>query len=85
METFLHLAVLCLLAFSISTNLTLIGKMKNLEAKVELLLQKKDDIHRSMLALREPLETTKPIKPNNWNSMKEAFKGPSRIEGNERN
>jgi hypothetical protein len=41
--------------------------------------------HRSLLALRESLEATKPIKPNNWDSMKEAFKGPTRVEVNERN
>lgn len=45
----------------------------------------KDDNHRSLLALRDTLETTKPIRPNNWDSMKEAFKGPTRIEINERN
>lgn len=44
----------------------------------------REDIHRSSLALREALETAKPIKPNNWNSVKEAFKGPVRIEINER-
>ena len=45
----------------------------------------KEDIHRSLLALRETLETAKPIKPNNWDSVKEAFKGPARVEINERN
>jgi hypothetical protein len=45
----------------------------------------KEDIHRSSLALRESLETAKPIKPNNWDSVKEAFKGPVRVEINERN
>ncbi len=43
-----------------------------------------DEIHRSLLAIRSPLEATKPIKPNNWNSMKEAFKGPVRIDVDER-
>jgi hypothetical protein len=40
---------------------------------------------RSLMALRETLETTKPIKPNNWDSIKEAFKAPLRTEVNERN
>jgi len=35
--------------------------------------------------LKENLETPKPIKPNNWDSMKEAFKGPTKVEINERN
>lgn len=42
-------------------------------------------LDRSMLSLKDLLETTKPIKPNNWDSVKEAFKGPTRIEVNERN
>jgi hypothetical protein len=44
-----------------------------------------DEMHRSLLALRDSLETAKPIKPNNWDSVKEAFKGPVRIDINERN
>lgn len=43
------------------------------------------DLQRSMLALRDSLETTKPMKSNNWDSVREAFKGPVRIEVNERN
>lgn len=42
----------------------------------------KEDIHRSLLTLRDSLETAKPIKPNNWDSVKEAFKGPARVEIN---
>lgn len=57
-----------------------------LSEKVECLPDMiKEDIHRSLLSLREVLETAKPIKPNNWDSVKEAFKGPVRIEINERN
>lgn len=44
----------------------------------------KDDIHRFLVEQRESL-STRPIKPNNWDSMKEAFKGPTRVEINERN
>jgi hypothetical protein len=43
-----------------------------------------ENIHRFLLAQKEA-ETTKPIRPNNWDSVKEAFKGPVRIEINERN
>lgn len=42
-------------------------------------------LDRSMLSLRELLENAKPIKSNNWDSVREAFKGPARIEINERN
>ncbi len=44
-----------------------------------------NDHDRSLLALRELLEPTKPMKSNNWDSVREAFKGPVRIESNERN
>lgn len=60
----------------------LVGLAEKLEALPDMI---KEDIHRSSLALREALETAKPIKPNNWDSVKEAFKGPVRIEINERN
>ena len=51
-------------------------------------LQKRIDaishvIDRSTLALREHLETIKPIKPNNWDSVKKAFKGTTRVEEDE--
>ena len=42
-------------------------------------------IDRHLSALKELQEPTKPIKPNNWDSVKEAFKGPYRVEINERN
>ena len=41
-------------------------------------------LNRSLLALKESFEA-KPIKPNNWDSFREAFKGPVRVEINERN
>ena len=57
-----------------------------LSEKIDAMPDKfKDDIHRSLLTLREDLEAAKPIKPNNWDSVREAFKGPMRIEINERN
>lgn len=43
------------------------------------------DSIESFAALKESPEVTKPTKPNNWDSMKEAFKGPTRVEINERN
>lgn len=58
----------------------------DLSAKIQTLPDMfKDDMHRSLLSLRENLETAKPIKPNNWDSFREAFKGPARVEINERN
>lgn len=40
---------------------------------------------RSLVAFKDSLEPTRPIKPNNWDSVREAFKGPVRVEINERN
>lgn len=57
-------------------------KLDNSSNKIDAMA---NGLDRSLLALRELLETTKPIKPNNWDSIKEAFKGPARIEVNERN
>jgi hypothetical protein len=38
------------------------------------------------LVNRKPTpDVTTPIRPNNWDSMKKAFTGPSRVEVNERN
>jgi len=42
----------------------------------------KEEIHRSSLALRQALETAKPIKPNNWDSVNKAFQGPVRNDIN---
>ena len=45
----------------------------------------KEDNHRTLLAILERIDA-KPITPkNNWESIKEAFKGPVRVEINERN
>lgn len=55
-----------------------------LERAVENNSKVVDDFHRSLLAQKES-EATRPIRPNNWDSIKEAFKGPVRIEINERN
>ena len=59
----------------------LVGLSKNMEAVPNII---KDDMYRFLVELRES-HSTKPIKPNNWDSMKEAFKVPTRIEINERN
>lgn len=38
---------------------------------------------RSLVALRDSLEPTKPMKPNNWGSMREAFKLPTKVSVDE--
>lgn len=40
--------------------------------------------NRSTLAQKDS-ETTKPMKSNNWDSVREAFKGPARTDVNDRN
>lgn len=52
---------------------------------VDAINEQTEQINRSMLALKESIEPTKPIKTNNWDSIAKAFKGPTRIEVNERN
>jgi len=42
-----------------------------------------NDSFESFAALKELPEVTKPIRPNNWDSMKKAFVGPSRVEAHE--
>lgn len=49
------------------------------------IVQLSSDIDRFMVEIRENSESTKPIKTNNWDSIRQAFKGPTRIEINERN
>ena len=44
----------------------------------------KSDTDRSLQSILERLDAAKPIKPNNWDSVKSAFKGPVRIDVNER-
>jgi predicted nuclease with TOPRIM domain len=39
-----------------------------------------EEIHRSLLNSKENSETAKPIKPNNWDSFREAFRGPTKVE-----
>ena len=95
METFFDILFLCLLSYSIYLNTVMFKKVKSIDIENEYfkrkfvlntdaLMSESDQIHRSLLALRETLETAKPIKPNNWDSVREAFKGPVRIEINER-
>lgn len=55
---------------------------RHIDALKELV---KNDNDRSLQAILERLDAAKPIKPNNWDSIKEAFKGPVRVEINERN
>ena len=43
-----------------------------------------NELNRSLLA-RSNSDNAKPMKSNNWDSVKNCFKGPSRVEVNERN
>jgi hypothetical protein len=38
----------------------------------------KEDNYRTLLAFKESLEPPRPIKPNNWDSIREAFTRPTR-------
>ena len=92
MEIFLQILIVALI-YSIIANAILMSKYRRekkasekisseMISEIKELIEKND---RSILALRELLESTKPMKSNNWDSVREAFKGPQRIEVNERN
>lgn len=59
------------------------------EQKLHFTLKKIDEVEekfdRHLLDLRDSLEPTKPMKSNNWDSIREAFRGPTRVDVNERN
>lgn len=96
MEIIFYILFSSLMLYSIFLNTVMLKTIKSVEIEneyfkrkfvttCEALLEDTDKTHRSLLTLRDTLETAKPIKPNNWDSVKEAFKGPVRIEINERN
>lgn len=96
MEIFFVTLQCFLLGYLIARNAAMHKKIKSIEIENEYfkqkfvitcdaLLSESDQIHRSLLAMRESLEAAKPMKSNNWDSVREAFKGPVRIEINERN
>lgn len=41
------------------------------------------EIYRSVEYIKDSLETKSPIRPNNWDSVREAFKRPQRLDVNE--
>lgn len=53
----------------------------NIEYKIE---DVEERLNRIELA-KENIELTKPMKPNNWDSIKQVFKKPARSEINESN
>jgi hypothetical protein len=96
MEIFFNTFQCFLLGYLIARNAVMIKKIKTIELENEYfkrkftttcdaLLSESDQIHRSLLSTRESLEAAKPMKSNNWDSVREAFKGPVRIEISERN
>lgn len=78
----------------ISENLDFISKHQNvIDNQLYAIINRLQDIEigfsehrRTLLNFVDHLEATKtPIKPNNFDSLKEAFKGPTRVNRNERN
>ena len=58
--------------------------LEKLFVAIDSLTLKIEQHHRrSTQAILERLDAAKPIKPNNWDSVKEAFKAPARINLNE--
>ena len=59
---------------------TLVENIGEVDDKI---VQISNQVDRSLLDLRQALEPTKPIKPNNWDSVRKAFQGPVKVD-NER-
>lgn len=114
METFLSIAILCVVTCLTCMIYSLSKKVKYLEMHCEFYKRKfissldsfgadldeielkttkmsgqldfnQESNYRSLQTILERLDAAKPIRPNNWDSIKEAFKGPARVEINERN
>ncbi len=80
METFFDTIVIILLLSSIVLNYVIICRVEMFKNISPISMNEIEEcIHRSMLP-KEPLEAATPIKKNNWDSVKKAFKGPARIE-----
>jgi len=59
-----------------------VGKISEAIEKIDGLANESFD---ALVNKKETPDITKPIRPNNWDSMKKAFNGPTRVEVNERN
>lgn len=61
---------------------------KDSSKNFERIFLKLDDLvhlfHRCVSMMAHTGEPINPVKPNNWDRMKEAFKGPQRTDSNER-
>lgn len=89
MENILSIVFLVAAIASICLNVLLLQKLRNNSNKI---LEKQEKIaelvaeyHRSIAVLRETLEPAKPIRTNNWDSIRDVFKGPARIVKDGRN
>jgi hypothetical protein len=73
-----------ILGIDIITPRLLEGVTEKMWEKDIEMMRKIEEINRSILDLKSSIESTKPIKTNNWDSIREAFTRPTRIGVNER-
>jgi len=84
-------SLFCIFAIvSIYIGLSHLREMKKFNAEIISLRTSLTDLDRSLADFKKSSEVSqlrasmdKPLKPNNWDSMKEAFKGPARVSINE--
>lgn len=72
METFIDMLKMLVLSLIVVVNIIMFKRICGIEQEIA-------DINRAMLSSREPLKDTKPIKPNNWDSIRQALKRPARV------
>jgi hypothetical protein len=74
-------------AASIATNIFCLLSIQNLNKILSSYDKKLDKAmtESNKPAPEQPSSSIPPTKPNNWDSMKQAFKGPVRVQINERN
>lgn len=95
MESFLDMFVVFTLSISVLANIVfLVNTRKSSKACDKILKEYPEvfgdivdkiefnsaEIHRSLLDLKDSIQPIKPsIRPNNWDSMREAFKAPTKV------
>jgi hypothetical protein len=91
MEIFFTILIGVEILMILGLNVFIVKKVMGLETDVrcrehnhEKIMSSLGQLNRSLLT-RDNLDNTKPMKTNNWDSVRNCFKGPTRVEVNERN
>lgn len=87
--------LICAAAFSFALNWVFMVRVARLEEchknfdenllKFEFKIEDAEERLNRLELAKESIEPTKPIKPNNWDSMRQIFKKPVRVDIDESN